>query len=139
MRSDTSSVGPGIDGAFGAGSSGFVVADLKAASAESREAIGGGYRPGFLAIATPSLPSSPRAAAGPAQPRIRPASDQLRAGTTERRGAERFSFEPTEGGRCGADRPVQLSQDPDGKSRAPARGGRQNLVALPETDEAALA
>ena len=66
MRSDTSSVGPGIDGAFGAGSSGgFVVADLKAASAESREPIGGRYRPGVLAIANPFLAIEPARRRGP--------------------------------------------------------------------------
>src|SRR4051794_16596956 len=140
MRSDTSSVGPGIDGAFGAGSSGgFVVADLKAASAESREPIGGRYRPGVLAIATPSFPS----AGAPPQARLSLASGRLRINAEPgRRNASApsaFPFQPTEGGRCGADRPVQLPQDPDGKSRAPARGGRQSLVALPETNEAALA
>src|SRR5215217_8514411 len=96
MRSDTSSVGPGIDGAFGAGSSGgFVVADLKAASAESREPIGGRYRPGVLAIANPFLALRPArrrrpgSASHPAGFGSTPSRDD---GTPERRALFPFSL-----------------------------------------------
>lgn len=52
MRKDTSSVTPGMGGGLGAGASGGgVVADAKAASAASREPMGGRFLLGVLAMA----------------------------------------------------------------------------------------